>query len=457
MNPFQLVLKNMRQRALSTWLTLLSVTLGVALATAIMILRSQAGALFGQTDYGYEVIVGKAGSGTQLVLNTVYHLDKSPGNIPYSLYLDMLSPMRYRSDVKIAVPYVVGDTYKGKYRIVGTSPKLFGVDDEGKPLEPDRVLEYRPGKKYELEGGHVFGAQKFEAVIGSDLAKLTDLHIGSTFQATHGMPLPTETPDIHPEVWTVVGILKPTHTANDRVVFIPFKSLYTIAEHAAGEKAHFYIINHLPPPPATMDADKIPVYTMNDDGTFNLLVPQDMWEVSAILIKARSGFTAESLMYTINTGNAAMAVNPAGVMREFFATFLAGPTLVLLIVALFVTIVAGVGILVSIYNSVSARLREIAILRALGATRGKVLQLICLESCFIGLTGGLLGLLVGHLLAGIGSFYLDRYLGEGINWHHPGLVEWLYLVAVVIVALIAGLVPALKAYRTPVATNLVTG
>ena len=48
----------------------------------------------------------------------------------------------------------------------------------------------------------------------------------------------------------------------------------------------------------------------------------------------------------------------------------------LLLIALLVTIVAGVGILVSIYNSVSARTREIAILRALGATRQRVLTLI---------------------------------------------------------------------------------
>jgi len=457
MNPFQLVLKNMRQRALSSWLTLLSVTLGVALATSIIILRGQAGALFGQTDYGYEVIIGKAGSGTQLVLNTVYHMDKSPGNIPYSLYRDMLNPLKFGRQVRIAVPYVVGDTYQGKFRIVGTSPKLFGVDDDGHPLDPEKVMEYRPGKRYELESGDVFGPEKFEAVIGSDLAKLTSLRIGSTFQATHGMPRPGETPDIHPEVWTVVGILKQTHTANDRVVFIPYKSLYTIAEHAVGLKAQWYIQNHLPPPPQNIDADQIPVYVMNPDHTFKLLVPQEMWEVSAILIKARSGFTAESLIYTINNGNDAMAVNPASVMREFFSTFLQGPTLVLLIIALLVTVVAAVGILVSIYNSVSARLREIAILRALGATRGKVLMLICLESCVIGLVGGLLGLLAGHLLAGIGSFYLDRYIGEGINWIHIDTVELIYLAAVLVVALIAGLVPALKAYQTPVATNLVSG
>ena len=41
MNLFELVAKQMRQRALSTWLTLLSVMLGVALVVAILILRRE--------------------------------------------------------------------------------------------------------------------------------------------------------------------------------------------------------------------------------------------------------------------------------------------------------------------------------------------------------------------------------------------------------------------------------
>jgi putative ABC transport system permease protein len=455
MNLFQLVLKQMRQRALGTWLTLLSVMLGVALAVAIMILRREAGNLFGQKEYGYDVIVGKRGSGTQLVMNTVYHLDQSPGNLPYSIYEQMLHSPQFVPLVRIAVPYVVGDTYQGKYRIVGTEPKLFGFDDEGKPIAPEKVLEYQPDKRYALAEGKVFAANKFEAVIGSDLAKLTDLKIGSTFRATHGMPRPDETPDIHPEVWTVVGILKPTHTANDRVVFIPIKSLYTIGEHSVGLKAHWYIANGLPPPPSNVDPDEIKVYTMNPDGTFNLLVPKEQWEISAILIKARGTSPALTLMYTLNNGLSSMAVNPAMVMRDFFDAFLRGPTLVLLLVALLVTIVAGVGILVSIYNSVSARLREIAILRALGATRVRVLLLICVESGLIGLCGGLLGLVLGHGLAAVASFYFNEFVGQGINWLRTDQFEWIYLGAVIVIALIAGLVPAMKAYRTPVATNLV--
>src|SRR5215204_3093266 len=104
MNLFQLVLKQMRQRALGTWLTLLSVTLGVGLAVAVLLVRRGGESLFGQTDYGYDLIIGK-GSPLQLVLNTVYHIDKSPGNIPYTLYEQLVNDRR---QVKIAIPIVVG-------------------------------------------------------------------------------------------------------------------------------------------------------------------------------------------------------------------------------------------------------------------------------------------------------------------------------------------------------------
>src|SRR5678810_768461 len=116
MNLFQLVLKQMRQRALGSWLTILSVLLGVALATSVLLIRRESEKVFGQNDYGYDVLVGPRGSPLQLTINTVYHLDKSPGNIPYSWYEALLHdparPSRGHPYVKIAVPYMVGDTYK---------------------------------------------------------------------------------------------------------------------------------------------------------------------------------------------------------------------------------------------------------------------------------------------------------------------------------------------------------
>lgn len=505
MNLFQLVLKQMRQRALGTWLTLLSVMLGVALASGVFILRRGADKLFGQNEFGYDVIVGSKLSPLQLVLNTVYHIDRSPGNIPYAVY-EQVSGQPYRAMVKIAVPIAVGDSYKN-HRIVGTLPKLFGFDDDGTPLAADKVMEYRPGHKYEIAQGKVFAAEKFEAIIGSDITQRTGLKIGDTFQSTHGLPQPGETPDVHESTWTVVGVLKPTHTANDRVIFIPLTSFYTIAEHETGLVAQQAIREGKDPnkaiaerekqkaeaehdhdhaKPATKDEDEHDHdhahddhdheeghgdahaeedhdhdhdhsrnYTVRADGTIDLHLPKDIRGLSAILVKSRSNKASMDVQYVMNNSNVpAMAVSPAQVMREFFSTFLRGSNLLLLVISLLVSVVAGVSILVSIYNSVSARMKEIAILRALGATRRRVLAMICLEAGFIGLMGGVLGLIVGHLTGAVASVYFDRYLGESIDWITPDAQEWYYLAVVVLISLLAGLVPAMKAYRTPVATNL---
>ncbi len=91
------------------------------------------------------------------------------------------------------------------------------------------------------------------------------------------------------------------------------------------------------------------------------------------------------------------------------------------------------------------------------ATRNKILSLICVEACIVGLLGAVAGFAVGHLLSAAGSAYLSRAIGEGFNWLRVGPEEGLYLVAVVVIAFFAGLVPAMKAYRVSVAANLVAG
>ena len=130
----------------------------------------------------------------------------------------------------LAVPFAVGDTYQNQ-RIVGTLPSLFGIAEDGSPMPDERAFKYRPGKRYELSEGRVFHPGKFEAVIGSDITKITGLKLGDKFKATHGGSRPGQAPDEHDTQWTVVGVLKPTKTANDRVLFIPLLSFYAISEH----------------------------------------------------------------------------------------------------------------------------------------------------------------------------------------------------------------------------------
>jgi putative ABC transport system permease protein len=478
MNSFQLVLKQMRQRALSSWLTLLSVTLGVGLAIAIMVFQREGEALFSQSDFGYDIIVGPKASPLQVVLNTVYHLDVSPGNIPYSIYETLAAPNN--QFVKNAIPYAVGDEYQG-HRIIATIDRAFPITWEGKPHEKGRPLQYRKDRTFEFAEGRPFHPQKFEAVIGSDVALRTGLKIGSKFKAQHDAGSNAVDKDEHDELWTVVGILKPTKTANDRVIFIPLVSFYAIPKHEQYlenldqfqkqmEGATAPATKPAPPPKPATDGELLTsapekkesghhdheeAYDMNPDGTINLHLEKDKWKVSAILVETRrGGFQNQMLIYQFKNRTDAMAVNPAMEMRNFFETFFKGSSTLLLVISLLVTIVAAVSILVSIYNSVMARLREIAILRALGATRARVLALICIEAGLIGLAGGILGLIVGHLLALGGSLFMNHLIGQEIHWLATGSREWIYLAVVVALAVLAGLVPALRAYKTPVATHL---
>jgi putative ABC transport system permease protein len=172
-----------------------------------------------------------------------------------------------------------------------------------------------------------------------------------------------------------------------------------------------------------------------------------------VLVRTIRG-QSQRLIFEVNNQPLAQAVNPAWEMRQFFDTFMKGSRLLLLAISALVTVVAAVGILVSIYNSVSARLKEIAILRALGATRLRVLALICTEAAVVGFIGAVAGLVAGHALGGMGNILFRRYVGESINYMNVGAEEIAYVVLVVVIAALAGLVPALKAYKTPVATNL---
>src|SRR4051812_8489054 len=478
MNSLQLVLKQMRQRALSTWLTLLSVTLGVGLAIAIMVFQREGEALFSQADFGYDIIVGPKASPLQLVLNTVYHLDVSPGNISYSIYEQMTATTH--PFVRNAIPYAVGDEFHG-HRIVGTIDRAFANSFDGQPL--NKPLQYRKDRVFEFTEGRAFHPQKFEAVIGRDVATRRGLKLGSKFKAQHDAGGSAIEKEEHDEQWEVVGILKQTKTANDRIIFIPLTSFYAIPKHEQYleqleqfQKQMDAMNQGKPLPAPTPRATTKPAasgelltdapkegghheheeaYEMNPDGTIKLKLEKEKWKISAILVQTRGGFQNQMLIYQFKNRTDAMAVNPAMEMRAFFDTFLKSSSWILLGITLLVTIVAAVSILVSIYNSIMARLREIAILRALGATRGRVLGLICLEAGLIGLMGGLLGLIIGHLFALVGSVLANRLFGQEINWLASGLLEWVYLGVVILLAVVAGFVPAMRAYRTPVATHLV--
>jgi putative ABC transport system permease protein len=184
--------------------------------------------------------------------------------------------------------------------------------------------------------------------------------------------------------------------------------------------------------------------------------PDAMKEVTAILVKTRQDtpFDSFSLMSELKTGYQAMAVNPIIPIQKLVAGMLGNIQKALLTLIAVIILVSGVGIFVSIYNSMSDRRREIGIMRALGAGRLHVFGIILAESTLLCVCGGLLGWFVGHGLAVVSAPWLIERTGLLIDpWSVDPWEATLFPILIGLAALV-GFLPAMTAYRTNVADAL---
>ncbi len=215
MSLWKIALRSLQYRRLASGLTALSISLGVALVVGVMVIHAVVDQSFKRSAQGYDLIVGAKGSRLELVLSTVYYLGKPIGMVPYDYFLE-LTEGRFAPEVDLAVPCCLGDNYQG-YRVVGTTPDMFNE------------LEYRGGEKYRFREGENFGwGEYYHAVIGATVARKTGLKVGDTFQPGHG-----ETPEQGEKhkPFTVVGILAPTGTPNDRALFVNIEGFWEIHAH----------------------------------------------------------------------------------------------------------------------------------------------------------------------------------------------------------------------------------
>ena len=438
MNLFKIVTKNMRQRALATTLTGISVALAVALTVAIVHIKRGMQQRFEQSTLGYEMVVGAKGSPLQLVLNTVFNLDISPGNIPWSLVEKLQADKR----VKAAVPFSVGDNFHG-FRIIGTTDafgETFGYRlAEGRWFNCSinalrdafkEALEHsqeRIAKEKGLEAVKpvVHHHNPAEAVIGATVARETGLRVGQTFIAAHGVEVSPNAEEHTDNPWTVTGILAPTGTAVDRGLYINLDSFYHIEGHEI------------------RDAGK-PEEKDNDP---------DPGQVSAVALKLRSPIHAFPLYREINDGDEAMAAFPAVEVRKLFA-IVGNIDRILLAQAILIGLVAGVAIAVSIYNSMSERRREIAILRALGARRGTIFAIVVWEAVAICAVGAAMGVAGGHLIVAVANVALRQVSGFTVAPLALEMAELWVVAGSIALGALAGIGPAWRAYRTEVAENL---
>ncbi|MGD9580259.1 MAG: ABC transporter permease [Vampirovibrionia bacterium] len=473
MNILSTVIKNFKQHKLSTGLTIVSIALGISLVVAVCNIKDQIKDHFFNISSKYELILGAKGSPLQLVLNSMYFMGAPTGNIKYS-YFDSLkeSPL-----IQMMIPYSLGDHYKESL-IVGTSDDFFLPHNSlvSKPLS------FKEGKKFDTT---------MQIVAGSKAAEKYKLKAGAKLIAAHGVMESAEEHSHKSMPYTISGILNPTNTPIDNTLFTDIRSVWEIHEHHHKEHKHHKgeTKEHKEHKQHGNENESKHIHTKNLANE-NHITPEEMLnegmieelvkdteqiqkdqmrtkyapitydnvegkQITSVLIKLASPAYLLQIQREINEDTEYQAANPAYEIQKLIS-LIGNIDNLLLIISFMVIIVAVISILITTYNSIINRKREIAILRAIGASKQWIISSIVIEITIICLISWVAGIILGHLLLTFISPLINNYADIYINNLQFTREELTLLPVIIILGLLSSLLPAYEAYKTDVANNLIS-
>jgi putative ABC transport system permease protein len=432
-------------RKLTTFLTIISVALGVGLITSVLLLSYEVERRFVQEGQSFDIAVGAKGSTQQLVLSTVYFIGIPAGVMPASYY----ETLKKEEEVLAAFPITMGDSYRG-FRIVGTIREMLEFDWR------DRVTEERRGT-FDLRDGQYFSRPR-EAVIGNTVAMETGLKAGDRFASTHGM-IEMEGSEHHEATpYTVVGVLMPSGTPNDRAIFVDYRSIYEVHEHEYGTPS-LYGSDVQPGAGYTEDkaaaatTSKGPDEPTQEEAGEEHFDPRE--KLTAVLLVLNSPGQRYEFKQRISEHypNAVAAI-PIMEIQSLYNQLLGTARQVMLYIGFLVIIISSISILIGLYLSIIQRKRDLAIMRALGASSGEVFGAVLIEAFWVTLLGIVSGYAAGLALTwGIGA-YLIQKIGFKVSVLSPSPDMISAYSAILIMGMLAGILPAWQAYRTDVARDL---
>jgi putative ABC transport system permease protein len=140
--------------------------------------------------------------------------------------------------------------------------------------------------------------------------------------------------------------------------------------------------------------------TIDNAVTFNRIAGNAILEKAgkydSLLVAADSGEVVPTVEEEIRSlyGKDIGITTPAAIL-ETIQGFTTGFTTFILSIALVALLVGGVGIITTLYTSVTERIREIGTMKAIGAQNGFILSLFLVEAMIIGIFGATIGLLLG--------------------------------------------------------------
>ena len=387
---------------------MLAIALSIMLLLGVEKVRTGARQSFADTISGTDLIVGARSGSLNLLLYSVFRIGNATNNITW----DSLQDIAKAPEIAWVVPLSLGDNHHG-FRVLGTTPDYF------------QHYKYRRNQTLQFAAGRQFD-DLFEAVLGADVAAKLGYKIGDKIVVAHGLGnVAFVEHDDKPFV--VSGILAKTGTPADRTVHVSLEAIEAIhVDWQSGGRV----------PGQTVSADDVRKMSLQPKA------------VTAALIGLKSRIATFKLQRAINEypKEALSAIVPGAALQELWGLVGTAET-ALSAVSLMVVVTALLGMITMILTTLNERRREMAILRSVGAGPATILGLLVSEAAVL----VTLGVVSGAALLYVALFalqpLLDKVYGLYIPLNPPTSYELSLLGGIILAGIVAGLLPAIRAYR----------
>ena len=404
----RLILGSLWSRRYTLGLTLFALGLSSALLVGIERLQQDVRASFAQSVSGTDLLVGARGSALQLMLHSVFRLGEPAGTLSWG----SARKLAEHPAVAWTIPLALGDSHRG-YPVVGTEAGFF------------THFRHGYGKTLVMADGQAFNGL-FDAVLGAEVAKRLGYRVGDRIILAHGSGA-GGVAEHGDKPFVVSGILRPTGTPVDRSVHISLEAM---------EAIHLDWQGGAPIPGVSIPADFVRKFDLTPKA------------VDAVLVGLKSRAAVFSVQREIGlwTAEPLTAVLPAVALEELWRLLDKGERALQLVSAL--ALISGLaGMVAVVLAGLEQRRRELAILRAIGASLGHVFSLLILEGFVLGAFGAVAGVLMHGACVLAASGWVESHYGIALSIFSASRDEMALLAAISLAGGMAGLIPACRAYR----------
>lgn len=406
MSPLNLAILNLSRRRIPTIIAITSIAISVACSGVLLKLYRLSGSRFDTIAKGPDAIVGAKAGGLDILLGSLNLEGNYPGFIPLNLFLTLRAEATVNFEdgaashpdyLRSVIPFVYFGQFQ-HFRLIGTDSSFFH--------RPDGDLNFASGN---------FSNSMGDVVLGSLVAAKASLHVGDTvaYQTwTGGEP----SPDI--ATLKVSGILDSTHSMWDRALYSSLPQAQQILNQAS-------------------------------------LGGNSIWKANVLnyfLVYLKPG-GLNALESLINKRTVAQVVSAPEQIQRLEELTGTGERLGLMM-TLAIMALSGLGVAAMMVTRFEAMTLQLAILRAIGYSRGEIGRWLLWEGFILGFSASLSGAVLDWILFP----WIRHLLGSALPATEMASVSafesfpvWITAITMTILAIV---IPLYRLYRQDVHLSL---